>query len=220
MMVWLAGTPKWRMAPSPHGAYWKDGMKLGYQDQGCWTYLKYAPKDNIKAGWLYGQFCVSKTVSLKKSVTYLHVIRESDIWHQAMTDLAPKVGGWVEFYRSPARKLWTPTGVNVPEYGKLAQVWWQNVSKAISGEVTPQQAMDGLARDQDSILGRLEKSGVQGKLGPKLNEEKDPEYWYAKAEKDGNLAPQRKLANEKPKGETVDYDELLKSWKAEKPQKG
>ena len=28
------GTPKWRMAPSPHGAYWKDGMKLGYQDAG------------------------------------------------------------------------------------------------------------------------------------------------------------------------------------------
>ena len=35
------GTPKWRMAPSPHGAYWKDGMKLGYQDVGCWTLLKY-----------------------------------------------------------------------------------------------------------------------------------------------------------------------------------
>ena len=73
------GTPKWRMAPSPHGAYWKEGMKLGYQDQGCWTYLKYAPMERVKAGWLYGQFCVSKTVSLKKAVTFLHVIRESDI---------------------------------------------------------------------------------------------------------------------------------------------
>ena len=30
------GTPKWRMAPSPHGSYWKDGMKLGYQDAGSW----------------------------------------------------------------------------------------------------------------------------------------------------------------------------------------
>jgi hypothetical protein len=28
------GTPKWRMAPSPHGSYWKEGMKLGYQDVG------------------------------------------------------------------------------------------------------------------------------------------------------------------------------------------
>ena len=28
------GTPKWRMAPSPQGSYWKEGMKLGYQDAG------------------------------------------------------------------------------------------------------------------------------------------------------------------------------------------
>jgi len=213
------GTPKWRMAPSPHGAYWKEGMKLGYQDQGCWTMLKYAPMERVKAGWLYAQFCVSKTVTLKKAVTSLHLIRESDIWHDAMTQLAPKVGGLVEFYRSPARKLWTPTGVNVPEYGKLAQVWWQNVSKAISGETTPQAAMDSLAAAQDSIMSRLEKSGIQGPLGPKLNEERDPEYWYKKAETDGNLAPQRKLANEKPQGVTVDYDELLKTWKAQAPRK-
>ena len=26
------GTPKWRTAPSPHGPYWEEGMKLGYQD--------------------------------------------------------------------------------------------------------------------------------------------------------------------------------------------
>ena len=64
------GTPKWRMAPSRHGAYWKEGMKLGYQDVGCWTMLKYAPMERVKAGWLYAQFCVSKTVTLKKSVTF------------------------------------------------------------------------------------------------------------------------------------------------------
>ena len=214
------GTPKWRMAPSPHGAYWKDGMKLGYQDVGGWTLLKHAPLRNVQAGWLFAQFCTSKTVTLKKAVDTLFVIRESDIWSQAMTDLAPRVGGWVEFYRSPARKLWTPTGVNVPDYGKMAQVWWQNISNAISGQSTPQQAMDGLARDQDAIMARLEKSGVQGKYGPKLNKEETAEYWYAQAAKDGNLAPQRKLANEKPQGETVDYDELIKSWPATPPKQG
>ena len=31
------GTPRWRMAPSPYGAYWQEGMKLGYQDVGAWT---------------------------------------------------------------------------------------------------------------------------------------------------------------------------------------
>ncbi len=136
-----------------------------------------------------------------------------------MTELAPKVGGLVEFYRSPARKQWTPTGINVPDYGKMAQVWWQNIANAISGQVTPQQAMDGLARDQDAIMARLEKSGVQGKLGPKMNKEETAEYWYDRAEKDGNLAPQRKLANEKPKGETVDYDALIKSWPSTPPKK-
>jgi len=25
------GTPKWRMAPSPHGSYWEGRMKLGYR---------------------------------------------------------------------------------------------------------------------------------------------------------------------------------------------
>ncbi len=29
------GTPKWRMAPSPHGAYWTEGTKIGYQDAGA-----------------------------------------------------------------------------------------------------------------------------------------------------------------------------------------
>mgnify|MGYP007000348493 len=37
------GTPKWRMAPSPHGPYWSEGMKLGYQDTGAWTLLKSTP---------------------------------------------------------------------------------------------------------------------------------------------------------------------------------
>src|SRR5256885_13947996 len=61
------GTPKWRMAPSPHGSYWKEGMKLGYQDAGSATLLKSTPPDRRKAAWLYLQFIVSKTVSLKKS---------------------------------------------------------------------------------------------------------------------------------------------------------
>ncbi len=213
------GTPKWRMAPSPHGAYWKEGMKLGYQDQGCWTMLKYAPLERVKAGWLYAQFCTSKTVTLKKFMVSNHIIRTSDIMSDAATKVAPKLGGLVEFYRSPAVKQWTPTGVNVPDYGKMAQVWWQNISNAISGGATPQQAMDGLARDQDAIMARLERSKVQGELGPLMNKPQSADYWYDQAKKDGNLAPQRKLANEKPQGQTVDYDELLKSWTAPQTNK-
>jgi glycerol transport system substrate-binding protein len=66
---------------------------------------------------------------------------------------------------------------------------------------------------------RIEKSGVQGDCGPKLNPKQTAEAWFAKSEKDGNIAPQRKLANEKPKGETIDYDTLIKSWPATPPKR-
>ena len=59
-------TPKWRMAPSPHGPYWEEGMKLGYQDAGSWTLMKSTPVDRRKAAWLYAQFVISKTVSSEK----------------------------------------------------------------------------------------------------------------------------------------------------------
>ena len=213
------GTPKWRMAPSPHGAYWKEGMKLGYQDAGSVTLLKSTPLDKKKMAWLYLQFINSKSVSLKKSHVGLTFTRDSDIWHKSFTERAPKLGGLIEFYRSPARVQWTPTGNNVPDYPKLAQLWWQNIGDASSGAKTPQAAMDALASAQDAVLERLEKSGAQGACGPKLNPKTTAEEWSAKAEKAGTLAPQRKLANEKPKGETIDYDTLIKSWPANPPKK-
>ena len=202
------GLPLWRMAPSPHGPYWEEGMKLGYQDAGSWTFLKSTPLDRRKAAWLYAQFVVSKTVSLKKTLVGLTPIRDSDLQSQAMTDLAPKLGGLVEFYRSPARTAWTPTGTNVPDYPKLAQLWWPNVANGVSGEVTPQEAMDNLALQQDKVLARLERAGIQGECGPKLNPERDAEYWLAKPG-----APKPRLENEKPQGETVAYDQLIKAWR-------
>lgn len=201
------GTPKWRMAPSPHGPYWEEGMKLGYQDAGSWTLMKSTPVDRRKAAWLYAQFTVAKTTSLKKSHVGLTIIRDSDIHHASFTERAPKLGGLVEFYRSPARVQWTPTGNNVPDYPKLAQLWWQSVADAVTGAKTPQAAMDSLADAQDRVLERLEKSGVQGECGPKLNPKRDAKYWF-----DQPGEPKPKLANEKPKGETVDYDTLVKSW--------
>jgi glycerol transport system substrate-binding protein len=203
-----SGTPLWRMAPSPHGPYWEEGQKLGYQDAGSWTLFNSTPLERRKAAWLFAQFTVSKTVSLKKSHVGLTIIRDSDINHQSFTDRAPKLGGLVEFYRSPARVAWTPSGTNVPDYPKLAQLWWQNIGEAVSGEVTVDTAMDNLAREQDRVLARLERSGVQGDCGPKLNKQVDPSEWLGKSG-----SPKAKLANEKPKGETVDYDQLIQAWR-------
>src|SRR3546814_2182379 len=85
----------------------------------------------VAAAWLYAQFVTSKTASLKKSIVGLTFIRDSDIHSDYFTKNANKYGGLIEFYRSPARVAWTPTGTNVPDYPKLAQLWWKNVATAI-----------------------------------------------------------------------------------------
>jgi glycerol transport system substrate-binding protein len=204
------GNPLWRMAPSPHGPYWEEGQKLGYQDAGSWTLFESTPVDRRKAAWLYAQFVVSKTVDVKKSHVGLTFIRDSTINHQSFTDRAPKLGGLVEFYRSPDRVMWSPTGINVPDYPKLAQLWWQNIGDVNSGAFTPQQAMDRLAGEMDSVMSRMqsadEKAKVYGGCGPRLNKEKPAAEWLGKG------GAKAKLANEKPQGETIVYEELIKRW--------
>ena len=193
------GNPLWRMAPSPHGPYWEEGMKLGYQDAGSWTLFKSTPLDRRKAAWLYAQFTISKTVDVKKSHVGLTFIRDTTIRHKSFTDRAPKLGGLVEFYRSPDRVMWTPTGINVPDYPKLAQLWWQHIGDVNSGAFTPQQAMDRLAKEMDQVMARMEeadkKDKVYGGCGPRLNPEKDPNEWLGKPN-----GPKAKLENEKPQG--------------------
>ncbi|MFY0664155.1 MAG: carbohydrate ABC transporter substrate-binding protein [Natronospirillum sp.] len=203
------GNPKWRMAPSPVGPYWQDGMKVGYQDVGSWTFFNSTPQDRRTAAWLFAQFTVSKTVSLEKTITGLTPIRRSDINSQELTDLAPKLGGLVEFYRSPNESMWTPTGTNVPDYPRLAPLWWQNLAPAVSGEITPQAALDNLANAMDNTMMRLARANVFSQYAPVLNEPRDPEYWFAQPG-----APKPRLANEKPQGQTRPYDELMADWMA------
>ena len=67
--------------------------------------------------------------------------------------------------------------------------------------------MDNLAEQMDDVLAQLARSGM-ATCAPKLNEPKDAQYWF-----DQPGAPRPKLADEKPKGETVPYETLLQAWK-------
>ena len=201
------GMPLWRMGPSPKGPYWEEGMKLGYQDVGSWTLFKSTPVDRRKAAWLYAQFTVSKTVSLKKAHVGLTIIRNSDVNHASFTKRMPELGGLIEFYRSPNRNVWSPTGINVPDYPKLAQLWWQHIGEVNSGTFTAQQTMDRLAEEMDLVMSRMEaadkESKAYGGCGPRLNPVKDANYWLKQPG-----APKEKR-NEKPTGKTVPYE---KAW--------
>ena len=96
----------------------------------------------------------------------------------------------------------------MPDYPKLAQLWWKNVAVAVTGEKTPQQAMDNLAEEMDQVMARLERAGM-ARCAPKLNPKGDPAKFLT-----DKGAPWKKLDNEKPKGQTIAYDTLLNAWKA------
>jgi glycerol transport system substrate-binding protein len=199
------GKPKWKMAPSPKGAYWQKGMKLGYQDAGSWTFLKSTPIERIKPAWLYAQFLVSKSVSLKKALVGLTPIRLSDIQSDAFTERAPMLGGLVEFYRSAGRNLWTPTGTNVPDYTRLSNYWWQYVGQAVDGSLTVEQAMTQMAQAFDIALGEIGESSNDA-CSPNLAPKRARAYWL-----DQPGAPKPAISNFVSPS-TLPYEEAIRVW--------
>ncbi len=199
------GLPKWRLAPQPYGKYWESGMKVGYQDVGSWTIPVNVTGKEREAAWLWAQFCIAKTVELKKFLVGRTPVRKSTVFHPMWNDETMKpYGGLIEFYRSPERKLFTDTGLNVPDYPLLQEQWWHYISMAVTGEKTPAEAMQGLAEKIDQLMGRLRLPH----LSPKLAEPKGDEYWLAQP---GAPRPEIK-GREKPV--TIAYDEMIKRWKA------
>ena len=200
------GKPLWRVAPSPHGKYWDEGMKVGYQDAGSWTILKNSVKgEHREAAWLWAQFCVSKSVCLKKFMVGKTPIRKSTVNSDYLASREGDFGGLITFYKSSVENQWTDSGPNVPHYPLLAEQWWQNIAPAVTGEVTPQQAMDNIAAAMDDRMGKLE--GRMNRYSPKLNPKTSAEEWL---NREG--APKAERPDEK--GQTMPYDDLIKVWRS------
>ncbi|MCL1142657.1 ABC transporter substrate-binding protein [Shewanella gaetbuli] len=200
------GTPKWKVAPSPVGKYWQTGMKSGYQDTGAWTFINNTPKERQLAAWLYAQFLVSKSVSLHKTLVGYTPIRLSDIESEAMSQKAPYLGGLVEFYRSEARNVWTPTGTNVPDYRNMSGHWWHYIGKIVEGKLSTQQGLDAIADEFDRHLTELSQSSSNTKCVPKVNSPKPSDYWFKQPG-----APKAALENS-VKGKTLPYKEAILVW--------
>lgn len=196
------GKPLWRVAPSPHGKYWEEGMKVGYQDAGSWTILKNSVEGKHReAAWLWVQFCVSKTVCLKKFMVGKTPIRKSTVNSDYLAEREGDFGGLITFYKSKVENMWTDSGPNVPHYPLLAEQWWQNIAPAVTGDVTPQQSMDNIAKVMDDLMGKMKLK----RYSPKLNPETSAEEWLRKPG-----SPKAERPDEEPK--TMPYDELIKMW--------
>jgi glycerol transport system substrate-binding protein len=192
------GSLRWRVAPTPHGRY---------QDAGSWTILNNVDPQSRDAAWLWAQFASSKTVSLKKFIIGGTPVRKSVVFSDYLTEHIAEYGGLIEFYRSPIENQWTPSGTNVPDYPRLAPLWWENIGSAITGEVTAQQALDTLGEQMDAVMARLERAGLPN-CAPIMNEPQDAQVWL---DAPGSPKPEREAQTP----ETVPYEELLEVWTGE-----
>lgn len=199
------GLPLWRVAPTPHGRYWDEGMKGGYQDAGSWTIPVTVEGPRRAIAWLWAQFAVSKTVAVDKFIAGGTPVRISTVFSDYLSRHIRDYGGLIEFYRSSDANRWTDTGLNVPDYPLLSSLWWPNIALAIEGEISPQQAMDNIAFQMDSAMGQMRMAH----LSPVLNEPRSPDWWLAQA---GSPKPERPPE----KALTLPYDEIIFRWETER----
>jgi len=150
---------------------------------------------------MWAQFASSKTVSLKKFNTGRTPVRSSTVNSEYWSMHEGELGGLITFYTSPVEHKWTDSGKNVPHYPLLAEQWWKQIAQAVTGQKTPQQAMDDLANIQDSLMSRLRLP----QYSPDLNKPRSRSYWLNQPG-----SPKAERGPEEPK--TVPYDELIKQW--------
>ncbi len=197
------GEPVWRIAPIPLGLYWEDGMKMGYLDAGSWTIPKSTNGAKRHAAWLWAQFCLSKTVALKKFVAGKTPVRKSTLYSKTATKMQKQMGGMIEFLRSPVINSFTDSGPNVPDYPKMSALWGKSIEKAINKELSPQEALDELAEKMDSLMDSID----QKIYSPVLNPKRDKNYWLQQT---GSPKSENKK-QQTPK--TILYNDLIKRWK-------
>ena len=201
------GTPKWRMAPGPNGPYWKQGMQNGYQDVGSWTF--FANHDADKHG---GGLAVRAVHHLEDRLGQ-EVHRRPDLHPRQRHP--PRV---LHQERGQVRRADRvlpqpgPGGVDADRHQRagLPEARAAVVEERGAGRDRREDAAGG-----DGHAGRRDGPGDgppgarrHGKCPPKLNPKGDPAKWLS-----DKGAPWKKLANEKPKGETIAYEKLLQAWK-------
>lgn len=198
------GLPLWRVAPTPHGRYWDEGMKIGYQDAGSWTIPISVRGTQRAMAWIWAQFAVSKTVAVDKFIAGATPVRESTVCSEVLSAHIQEYGGLIEFYRSADSSKWTDTGLNVPDYPLLSGIWWRNIAQAIEGKISAQQAMDNIANQMDEAMSQMNMAA----FSPQLNEPRSAEYWLAQ-----EGAPKAERPPETPL--TVPYDDIISHWEEE-----
>jgi multiple sugar transport system substrate-binding protein len=156
--VWNYKTKKWDKFPEP--------VQTSFMAFGGWQIAVPQASKNQEAAWNFAQLLTSPEVSGKAAVTggtgvnpyrYSHV-RNLERWKGLFTEREAKEYLGAQLAALEAKNV--ALDMRLPGYFSYTEVLEIELSKALAGDVTPQQALDAVAKEWDRLtdeFGRKEQ---------------------------------------------------------------
>jgi len=129
-------------------------MPIGYADISGYTIPHCSP--NPEAALLWQQFVISPLNELERAKAINTTVRTSVLMNPALDEVDAKFGGIFSLVRDPiARRYFVGTPLEIGDYAPLLYVFYTELAKAVSGELTPEECAKELAKTIDAKLKEL-----------------------------------------------------------------
>jgi len=149
----IAGKFKVAMPPVDR-EYWTPFKPIGYADISGYCIPWCSP--NPELGFLWSQFVISPLNELDRAKSINTTVRTSVLMSPELDPLNAKFGGIFTMIRDPiAQKYFIGTPLEVGDYAPLLYVFYTELAKAVSGELTPKECAKELAKEIDAKLKEL-----------------------------------------------------------------
>lgn len=124
---------------------------IGYYDGGAWG-IPYCSK-NKEAAWLFIQWCTRKEWQPEFAELATTVVRKSAFEDPIIDELNVAMGGYYTVMQEKGHLFagCPPLPMQTP----LNELYLQWISRAVAGEVSPEECLDNLAKEADELMEEL-----------------------------------------------------------------
>ena len=144
---------KFKVALPPVTKYWKPTMARGYWDSA--GFIIPSGSKSIEPSFIFAQFVVSKAHELERAKNVGCSVRTSILASPDLAETDKRLGGLISLERSKDMLSLTGTDPAIEEYAVMLEITYANLHRGMTGEWTPEQTLDALAKQLDQELKRL-----------------------------------------------------------------
>ncbi|MDI3531484.1 MAG: multiple sugar transport system substrate-binding protein [Candidatus Atribacteria bacterium] len=124
---------------------------IGYYDGGALG-IPHSAK-NKEAAWLFIQWCARKEWQAEFAKLTTRVVRKSTFDDPLIKELDPKMGGYFTLLKEQGHLF--AGAPPLPMHRPLNEIYLKWISKAVAGEISPEEALDNLAQEVDQLMEEL-----------------------------------------------------------------